>query len=309
MAQTEGGDAGALALGLRQQVTGLGLRVLAAKALHVAILAPERLTEVYGNAAAGWLSKPVFPRRPRGAPSRFAPVSPAFWTDFWALTEAQSTPWERGDFTRRVIALNTRLPAALQARVAAVALDFPGVAKAAAGGLPKPFRLSELARCPAGSLGAALYRQAGLGRVDLQAGENAGGAMAQLPPPLGYVNIRILQCYPLWRMVAGYDRGGLDEVGLAAFQMAQFGHHYASLFIAIVLSSLALNRPQGLEIVLDSIFKGWTHGRETRSMLDAPWEDLWDLPIDQVRDRLGVTPFDSPLGAAMRMLNRIPQGS
>ena len=61
MTEAGSGDAGALAVGLRREVTGLGLRALAAKALHAAVAAPERITDIYDNAAAGWLSGPAQP--------------------------------------------------------------------------------------------------------------------------------------------------------------------------------------------------------------------------------------------------------
>ena len=305
MALAGGGDAGALAQGLRQEITGLGLRALAAKALHVAVRAPERLIDVYDNAAAGWFSNPVFPPRQRGAPPRFSPLPPTFWTAFWNLIESHEAR-SRLDVTNETIQMAALLPAELTARIAAAAADFPAATMAAAGGLPAPFRLTDLARCPNGSLGAALYQQVVLGRVDLQAIENEGAPLKGLPPPLDYFNLRIMQCYPLWRMVAGYDRGGLDDIGLAAFQMAQFGHHYSSLFVGIVLSSVALQRRPGLELVLETIFRGWTHGRETPCLLGAPWDTLWHLTLDEVRAELGVAPFNSPLGAALRMLGGEP---
>ena len=221
------------------------------------------------------------------------------------MIEAQE-PRSRLDVTTEAIQMAMLLPTALTERVAAATADFPAAAKAAAGGLPKPFRLSDLARCRSGSVGAALYQQVVLGHVDLQAIENEGASLKGLPPPLDYFNLRIMQCYPLWRMVAGYHRGGLDDIGLAAFQMAQFGHHYSSLFVGIVLSGAALQRHPGLELLLETIFVGWTHGRDTPCLLDAPWETLWHLPLDQVRAELGVEPFNSPLGAALRMLNEDP---
>src|SRR6185436_8454920 len=83
MAESGSGDAGALAVGLRKQVTSLGLRALAAKAAHVAAAAPERIHDIYDNAAAGWLGGAVFP--PRLRTDDPLPVSPAFWTAFWEL--------------------------------------------------------------------------------------------------------------------------------------------------------------------------------------------------------------------------------
>ena len=83
MAETGSGDAGALAVGLRREVTSLGLLALAAKALHVAAAAPERISDIYDNATAGWLSGPVFP--PRLRTDDPLPISRGFWKAFWEL--------------------------------------------------------------------------------------------------------------------------------------------------------------------------------------------------------------------------------
>jgi hypothetical protein len=63
------GDAGALAVGLRREVTGLGLQALAAKALHVAVPRRSGSIDIYDNAAAAGCRAGV-PRRACAATSR-----------------------------------------------------------------------------------------------------------------------------------------------------------------------------------------------------------------------------------------------
>ena len=76
MAQVGRGDAGALALGLRQRATGLGLRALAAAAVHVAAAAPERMAAIYDAAAAGWLGGEAVPPPPETLDP--LPISPGW---------------------------------------------------------------------------------------------------------------------------------------------------------------------------------------------------------------------------------------
>lgn len=297
MAIAGSGDAGALAIGLRREVTSLGLRALAAKMLHVAVLAPERLIDIYDNAAAGWLSGAVFPPRLRTEP----PLKPsaAFWRAFWKMMDTPVETRERVGVTARTARLAGLLPGELNARVAAAAAEFPGVPEAAAQGLPKRFDLARLATAPPASLGAAVYRGV-LARGGVEVIDRDLLGLAALPPPLDYVNTEILQCHDVWALVGGYSPAPLDEIALAAFQLAQFGHQFSGLLVGIVMSEIALERPPGLEIVLESVFRGWTHGRQTPLLLGAPWETYWELPVDRVRAELGVTAFDSPFVAAMR---------
>ena len=293
MALAGGGDPGALAAGLRREVTGLGLRALAAKMLHAAVSAPDRLTDIYDSAAAGWGSGPLFAPGLRAYPPE-AP-SPEFWGAFWTLME--TPPGQPGVYAFRTAQLAGLLPPTLNGRIAEAAWAYPGVRAAAADGIPERFNLNDLIRCPTGSLGGLFYRQVVSDGMKLEGMDRHLLGLAGLPAPLGYLNTRILQCHHLWRLTAGYKTTGLHQIAMAGFLMGQFGHHHSSLFLGLVISTVALQRPPSPEVVLDTILGGWTHGRRTPPLLATPWESLWHLPVETVRARLGVMPFESPYPA------------
>ena len=87
---------------------------------------------------------------------------------------------------------------------------------------------------------------------------------------------------------------------MGGFLMAQVGHHYSALSTAVTLTIVALKRPRGVEVTLDCIFRGWAHGRETPPLIGVSWDELWGLRVDQVREALGISAFDSPFAAVMR---------
>jgi ubiquinone biosynthesis protein Coq4 len=303
MAEAGSGDAGALGLGLRREVTSVGLTALAAKTLHVAIAAPERMVDIYDNAAAGWLGDAVFP--PRLRVEEPLPASPAFWRAFWAFVNLPPDD-HRESFARRTLALAGELDPRINNRMAAAALAFPGVAEAASGGAPEPFDLDPLARLSPASLGYA-FRQEMMRGADL--GEPFGRIvplLRHMPPPLNYINIQVIQSLPLLGLVGGYRSDGFDQVAIGGFLMGQAAHHYSALSTAVTLTIMSLHRPKSLEVMLDCIFKGWVHGRRTPLLLAAPWESLWHLPVDRVRAELGVTAFPSPLTAALRASSARP---
>jgi len=291
------GDSGALAVGLRHETTGVGLRALAAKALHVAVCAPARLIDVYDGAAHGWLSSHAFPPSTRN--QKLNPPPAKFWQAFWQILEEAVATRRRAPFTLAVMRLAGLLDPGLNDRVAAAALQHPGVRDATTAGLLERIRIRELSGFPPTSLGGAAHREAMVrGQVD-QFLDLDTLSRADLPPPLDYLNARLLESHPVWAALAGYGEGELDEIALAAFRMGQFGHHHSSLLVGLTMATVAFDRPPGLETVLDSIFRGWMHGRETPPLLDIAWSDLWHLPIDAVRQQLGVTLFPSPLTAAI----------
>jgi len=118
--------------------------------------------------------------------------------------------------------------------------------------------------------------------------------LADLPAPLDYLNARILQCHDLWHLLAGYRTTALHEIAISAFQMAQFGHHYSSMFLAVVLTKIAATQPDAIGLFLDTILTAWTHGRETPPLIGLDWETIWDRPLETLRAELGVTAYSSP---------------
>jgi ubiquinone biosynthesis protein Coq4 len=219
------------------------------------------------------------------------PPSATFWNTFWRLIETPPGPREQIAYTVLTAQMAGQLSADLHQRVADAALTFPGVPEAAASGMPGRFDLNDLIRCPSNSLGGAFYRQVVSDGMRLEAGDRDLMGLAALPYPLNYVNTRILQCHHLIRIVAGYETTSLHQMGLSAFLMGQCGYHYSSMFVGAAMTAVAMRRPPGVPAILDTILGGWTHGRQTPLLLGAPWESLWHLPVQTVRERLGILPF------------------
>lgn len=299
MAEEGRGDAGALALGLRHGVTSLGLRALAAKAVHAAAAAPERMIDIYDNAAAGWLGAAVFP--PRSRMPEPLPISAAWWKSLWAIVSPPAGAG-RQRYAQQMMELAGQLDPGINARMAAAALEFPGVAEAAAGDIADPLDVEWLSQFPPASLGYAVSQEI------LRPGSPAAdpywiGAVPYLrhmPSPLNHINVTVIQLMPLWALVGGYTMRALDRVALGGFLMGQVGHHYSALASAVTLATAATNRPENLEVVLDCLFKGWTHGRESPPLITVDWTPLWALRVDQARQALQITPFDSPYAHGAR---------
>jgi ubiquinone biosynthesis protein Coq4 len=86
--------------------------------------------------------------------------------------------------------------------------------------------------------------------------------------------------------------------------MGQFGHPYSALLTALVLATAAFQREAHVSFILDTVFLGWTHGRESPPLLAVDWEAVLDLPVAEARRRLGLTarsPEYDPLAAVAVM--------
>ncbi|HEY2358983.1 MAG TPA: Coq4 family protein [Phenylobacterium sp.] len=282
---------------LRESPQPQDLRALAALWLHAAAAAPETAPGVYDAVAEGYLGEPA-----GGAPiaveTAAAPeaIPPAFWAALWELLDE---PRGQGalNVTTRTAALSGLVAPSLHGRVGKAALAYPGVPEAVAQGYPRRFELEALAGCPRESLGGDFHALIVTNGFDLEVLDREALGLAQLPAPLDYLNARILQCHDLWHIVGGYRTTALHEVAISGFQLGQFGHHYSSMFLAMVLTRVAFERPEGGPIMLQTILSAWAHGRRTPALLGVDWPAVWDRPVDAVRARLGVSPYVSPFPA------------
>ena len=267
---------------------------LAAAFAHAAFAAPERIAQTYDAAAAGWLGAPVAGPRIAVQDIYAAPLGRAFWTDFWSLVADSGTGMGAGDATSRTAALAARLDPSHLAHVARACLAYPSVGAAAEAGYPDRTRLEDLAACPAGSLGHDFYRLIVDNQFDLEVLDRDALGLAQLPPPLDYLNARMLQTHDLWHITAGYQTTKLHEVAISAFQMAQFGHAYSAMFLAVVATTMSAAPAEVYALLLDTFLTAWAHGRATPPMLLIPWEDVWQDSTRAIRSRFGVEPYAAP---------------
>jgi len=274
------------------------LKALAALWLHGAAAAPESLPGIYDAAAEGYLGEPVGVKpAPTDTSQPPEPIPAAFWAGLWDLLDAPRSGLQAVNLTTRTAALAGLISPQMQARVGRAALAYPGVPAAVAQGYPKKFTLAALARCPAESLGGQFHALIVDNGFDLEVLDREALGLDKMPPPLDYLNARILQCHDLWHIVGGYQTTALHEVAISAFQLAQFGHHYSSMFLGMVLTRIAFEQPEGGAIILPTILTAWTHGRRTPPLLGVDWEAVWSRPLADVRKTLGVTPYASPFPA------------
>jgi ubiquinone biosynthesis protein Coq4 len=269
---------------------------LAAVFLHAAFARPESIVPIYGAAARGWLGGFAIGPQPSLAPEPL-PIEPALFAALDTLLEDMGAGRVGADITPRTASLAANVVPGFRERTAAAALTFPGVREAAAGGLPPKFTLASLAKQPPGSLGDVFHRLIVDNGFDLEVMDRDALGLNDLPTPLGYLNARILQCHDLWHIVAGYRTTGLHEIAISAFQLAQFGHTYSAIFLAVIAAGGAMREPASYPIIMETIFTAWRHGRMTPPLIGMDWEGVWDQPVEAARARLRVTPYASPYPA------------
>lgn len=145
-------------------------------------------------------------------------------------------------------------------------------------------RLREL---PAHTLGGAYARYAIAHRLNPE---------FVVPPPHldeeeAYIFLRGGQTHDLWHFVVDLNTTPGGEGAIVAFMFAQLpGALLGVLSVSGILAGLA-DGPWGVPIAL----RQYWHGRQAAPLLTVYWERLWEVPLDEVRERLGVRRVETRL--------------
>lgn len=147
-----------------------------------------------------------------------------------------------------------------------------------------------LAGLPEGSFGRAYLDFTARYRFDAAAfeqGHDLSGMADRLgwDDDLAYVVARGLQLHDLWHTLGGYGPDWAGEAGVMAFTHAQVPDVGIGVIAGILWSISGGTRRREWNRYLAQARR---RGREADNLLVAPYEQLLPLPIDEVRDRLGI---------------------
>ena len=265
-----------------------------------AFCCPAALTITYDLISSAWLrnARIVADQKtsiPISATS--APLDNSFWRAFWAVVDEQD--FDAASITEAVASLGGAVDGTMLALSETAARDHPGAAAALEQPIPDRIDIRELERAPDGSLGNALYRMVTENNYDLEVLDREDIQLTQLPKALQYLNTRILQMHDVWHLVAGYSTSGSHEIAISAFQLAQFGHNYSAMFLAVVMMKSHHSQPRSFSILMQLIMEAWRHGRETPPMMDIVWEQEWNFTIEEIRSRHGIGCYHSLLSESL----------
>ncbi len=257
----------------------------------VAFSCPEATEKVYDAVAATWHGKqeevaelPLFEE---------ASLGPSFWAAYWQVIDGAAQGYDAASITAAVASLGAVLGPSFGEIAEQHARKHPGADRPHLKVTPGITDIDGLKHLPDDSLGKSLYDLLTINGFDAEVLDRDTIMLAQLPPALRYLNTRILQMHDVWHLVAGYTTDAVHEVAISAFQLAQFGHNYSAMFLAIAAHITHERSPRGFTILMQIMADAWRHGRETPPLMAIEWESMMPLTIDQVRKTHEITPFQS----------------
>jgi ubiquinone biosynthesis protein COQ4 len=143
---------------------------------------------------------------------------------------------------------------------------------------------------PPGSLGRTIVEwfiredisAQGLAAASEQAAKTFGGR-SDVSDEARVFGSRVRNLHDVFHVVAGYDRDVRGEIAVLTFTFAQTGNTGIGYLIGRSLLRNGWNSETGR-----LIRQAYQRGRRATWLLDADWETLFEQPIDQVREQLGV---------------------
>jgi ubiquinone biosynthesis protein Coq4 len=173
--------------------------------------------------------------------------------------------------------------------------------------LPAPYTLDSLAHCAAGTLGHA-YRTHMLDN----------GLSADFFPPIepdtddAYFRLRMYQTHDIWHALLAYPTDIEGEAGIVGFYLGHFdrhtgrGGHRIMGFAAILAASLCMHAAivdtSHLRPYFRAIMDGWYRGQCALPLMAERWEEMWHVPVDELRARYAIEPVATE--AATRLPSR-----
>jgi ubiquinone biosynthesis protein COQ4 len=151
-----------------------------------------------------------------------------------------------------------------------------------------------LAAMPAGSFGRTYHEIMERGRLTaggLVEADDAAALNEPDRPPVGedreYLGDRVRDMHDLWHVLTGY---GMDEAGEAA-NLAFSAGQIPNLGMSLIVAAAALVGPKDLRLTWPRyLLAAWRRGRRSSFLSAAPYEELLPLPLEDVRERLGIPP-------------------
>jgi len=264
----------------------------------VAYACPGATISTYDHIAAAWLSLPSKQEEP-GKKYETCEIPEDFWSEFWSLVEGPEEGYDATSITLKSAGLSSF-----------VSRDYLDIAERVGGQHPKAdsptvkvvpnlIDLNALQKLPEGSLGRDLHSMWTENNFDPEVLDRDMIGLGGLPPALRYLNTRILQMHDVWHLVGGYETTALHEIAISAFQLAQFGHNYSSMFLAGITKIMNEGGPESFDLVMQTICEAWQHGRDTPSLMAIEWEDHWHKPTVDIRKDFSIEVFESVLPSDM----------
>jgi ubiquinone biosynthesis protein COQ4 len=141
---------------------------------------------------------------------------------------------------------------------------------------------------PASTFGGAYVRH--LDSNHITADYQAAATRHVDDPDMAYLMRRFRQTHDVWHALLGLGITGHEEVIIHWFSYGQLRLPVSALIMVFgTMKHLVLEKRWGA--LRHSALEAYRAGRDAEPLLGVYWEDVWDAPLDRVREWYGVQPM------------------
>lgn len=109
---------------------------------------------------------------------------------------------------------------------------------------------------------------------------------------VSYVTAHLYETHDVWHVATGFGTSVAEELGLQAVYASQFPGRLAPILIAGGLIQAALWVHGDFTPRLAAVARGFAMGKRARPLFGVRWDEMWELPVEDVRRLLGLASSD-----------------
>lgn len=103
-----------------------------------------------------------------------------------------------------------------------------------------------------------------------------------------YIMAHLYETHDIYHVVTGFGTDVAGELGVQGFYAAQSPNPHALLLLGGGLFNTMLYNMNRQDAILKTIVRGWLLGKSSRILFGTNWNELWHLPLADVREQFGI---------------------
>jgi ubiquinone biosynthesis protein Coq4 len=145
-----------------------------------------------------------------------------------------------------------------------------------------PIDLAELEALPEGTIGRVFADHCRARGIDPN--------LVYVPPDdeVGWLLNHLYATHDVWHVVTGWGNDLPGEVGLGAFYSAQLGAPAFFGYMSAIVFLNVVSRRADLGEIFAAFSAGWRMGQHCAPMFGIAWDELWGVPMAEIRSRFEV---------------------
>jgi ubiquinone biosynthesis protein Coq4 len=109
-----------------------------------------------------------------------------------------------------------------------------------------------------------------------------------------FLRAHLYETHDVWHVVTGFATDFVAELGLQGFYLAQVPGPLPALLAATGFVRGAIYDRSIIPTVIDDLSRGYQMGKAARPLFGVRWDELWSVPLAEVRRRFGVLVDETP---------------